>query len=284
MKFGALIVTYNADASILEQNIRSIIGQVDNVLVVDNGSDNINAIVELAKKYSLDLIKNKENLGIASALNLGMSFYDSNGYQWVLTLDQDSKCPDKMIDSYLNYIDGDYIGIICPQINYVGYIGKNKKNKNTENPYEIVDACMTSASFTNVNAWKTVGKFSEELFIDYVDNDFCKKLEIAGYKIIRVNGVQLEHRLGNSRNIKIMFVFNHLYGEHSPLRSYYIIRNNLFYIKKYKGYINVCKEYAKLLYIIVEILLLSKQKCKHFKYIIQGLLDYKNNKMGIYSK
>ena len=36
-----------------------------------------------------EIILNKENLGIATALNIGVRKALENGYEWILTMDQD---------------------------------------------------------------------------------------------------------------------------------------------------------------------------------------------------
>ena len=70
MKYIAGIVLYNPDLGRLKENIESICKQVDKVILIDNGSDNIREIEDLIKKYlNCILLKNGENMGIAYALN-----------------------------------------------------------------------------------------------------------------------------------------------------------------------------------------------------------------------
>ena len=38
-----------------------------------------------------------------------------------------------------------------------------------------------------IDAWEQIGKFDEWLFIDLVDNEFCKRLIVSGYTILRLN-------------------------------------------------------------------------------------------------
>lgn len=70
MKYIAGIVLYNPDLGRLKENIESICKQVDKVILIDNGSDNIREIEDLIKEYlNCILLKNGENMGIAYALN-----------------------------------------------------------------------------------------------------------------------------------------------------------------------------------------------------------------------
>jgi GT2 family glycosyltransferase len=75
---------------------------------------------------------------------------------------------------------------------------------------EYVDFCITSASCTNLNAWKNVGGFDEWLFIDLVDNDFCKRIIVSGYKILRINSLVLDQEFGKiiPKNEKVQSFWN----------------------------------------------------------------------------
>ena len=94
------ITLFNPDVARLEENISSIYGQVDRVICVDNGSDNIKSIEDCVLKNwkNITIIKNGKNEGIAKALNQMFEFAIEQQYEYVLTLDQDSVCPDNIIE------------------------------------------------------------------------------------------------------------------------------------------------------------------------------------------
>ncbi len=87
------IITYNPELVVLEKNIASIISQIECIVIVDNGSRNISAITDLVDKYKIHIIKNKDNYGIATALNQAMDYGKRSGFLWMLSLDHDSQCP-----------------------------------------------------------------------------------------------------------------------------------------------------------------------------------------------
>ena len=62
------IVTYNPDIDILNINIKSIRGQLETVIIVDNGSKNFEEIERLAGEHNIQIISNQKNFGIAAAL------------------------------------------------------------------------------------------------------------------------------------------------------------------------------------------------------------------------
>lgn len=270
------IVLYNPDVDRLRENIESICPQVSFVVLIDNGSYNLNEVVELIRKYEyITLVKNDNNLGIASALNQICDVAKRKGYEWVLTLDQDTVCPPHLIKCLTEHIRPD-IGIVCPAVHYEGQEEKNKRQA----PFEYVYACMSSASLTNVLAWNLVGGFREDYFIDFVDNEFCMKLRNSGYKILRVNECQISHELGKMVCRKILGVIPLKLCEHSPFRFYYMTRNNIVFIREYREHLFVFKEYLKLLYVLLSGFIASSNKRLTFCNIRKGIVDAKAGKMG----
>jgi rhamnosyltransferase len=90
IKLAAIIVTYNPKIDRFKDVINSIVNQVDFIIIVDNGSKNINDIKEICSiKSNIEIIENDINYGIGKALNIGIEKLKNN-YDWILTLDQDS--------------------------------------------------------------------------------------------------------------------------------------------------------------------------------------------------
>lgn len=276
MKIGALIITYNPDLIVLKKNFEAIKDQVNEVAIVDNGSNNFNKILNMINKEA-KIIKNDKNMGIAFALNQGMEFFKKNRYSWVITLDQDSILSEDSVKKMMKY-SNENVGILCPRIKYLGR--PNKKIK-INTMLEEIEACMTSASLTNIKAWEKSGKFSNELFIDYVDNDFCMKLKLNNYSIIRVNDCVLEHNLGETCNITF-FNKKFYYSKHSAIRCYYIIRNIIIFNNKYRKNINSFKETIKVFYLFFTNILFCVPRTKVLYYCICGLIDGLRGKEGPY--
>ena len=223
------IVSYNPDITRLQKNINSILPQVDKLYVVDNGSSNILEVKKICgNDENIVILANSDNYGIARALNQLCEMAEEERYDWILTLDQDTVCPDDLIVKMVPYTNKDDLGIICPAVYYEG-IGKNKQS---DNEVTYVYACMTSASLTRIKAWREAGGFREEYFIDFVDNEFCMKLKLHGYKVLRVNSCVINHQLGTSSEKRLFGVIPVRYSSHSPLRFYYMVRNNRIFISE----------------------------------------------------
>jgi len=272
MDIMAGIVLYNPEKKRLKENIDAIINQVDKIVLVDNGSDLTLDTKDFFGEASdkVVLIRNSENKGIAKALNQILESAKSGGYRWVLTLDQDSVCPDNIIEEYSKYLDLDKVAMISACI-----VDRNVGVKEEEDkPVTSLKRCITSATLNRVDVLYQVGMFDERLFIDYVDYEMCTRLRINGYKIIRVNKVRLLHEVGKSKNVKFLgrqfVVYNH-----SPIRKYYYTRNVLYYIKKYKSHIDYKKEKKDFLIHTILVLLYENNKLKNLKNILKGIRDYK---------
>ena len=245
--FAAGIVLYNPDIERLRSNITAIYKQVKVVFCYNNNSKNTGDIKELIKEFeNVVLIDKKENLGIATAINEIAEVANKKNITWLLTLDQDSICPPDIIRKFCKYIDDPKIGIICPLI-----IDKRRPKK--EKPKEIVmvtDYCITSGSFMNLQIFRKLEGLDEYLFIGLVDDDYCYRILLNGYKIIQINNVILDHELGeilpskyskfflrlgeaiNSEKIKALSYKRKV----SAMRVYYATRNIVYLANKYKEY------------------------------------------------
>lgn len=214
------IVTYNPDPDDLSKSVPTLVRQLDRVVIVDNGSDNLPSIRDVLKPYpQVLLIENQRNEGIAKALNQIFSWGRSHGYPWILTLDDDSEIPPTMMRGYEDYLDrcDRNVGIVCPLL-------KNRRDGTIFHSKRSVDECITSGSLTRVAAWEAVGGFDEWLFIDGVDFDFSRRMVRAGYEIHECGSVIMPHQIGRSRSIDVLgrhpIIWNH-----SAFRQYYIQRN-----------------------------------------------------------
>lgn len=278
-KVCAGIVLYNPDIARLQESLAAIVGQVAEVVMVDNGSINTQEITKIIEnKTNISLIQFNDNLGIAKALNKICEYASKHGFKWVLTLDQDTICPEDLVERLFSATSFEKVGIVCPSVLYEGL---NIEAGNEQEEVCEVKGCMTSASLTNLAIWQELGGFREDYFIDYVDNEYCKRLKVNGYRILRVNGCKMRHQLGEARTVRILF--KKVTGSyHNPVRCYYMIRNNVVFIKEYKKEINVIKEWAKVVYIALGCVLYAKERRTTFRSICHGVRDAHNGKMGKY--
>lgn len=272
----ACIVTFNPDKELLVNNIEAILYQVDKVIIVDNASQNQDMLLSnINKKYSqIEIIKNIENLGVATALNQALDYGQINSYEWVLTLDQDSVCEQDFVKKYVQFIKSTdkvkEILLLCPKI-----IDINRKNEEKSNTlFEEIKVAITSGSLLNIENSIKIGGFLDLLFIDYVDFEFCLRGKLGKFKIIRLNNAILYHRLGEIQE-KNIFGLNIIITNHSPFRRYYLYRNKVFIYKEYflKYGIWVIRDIISSLKTLFIIIFFEKRKFEQLSNIFKGIKD-----------
>ncbi|MEJ8802677.1 glycosyltransferase [Pontibacter sp. H249] len=280
-KVAGVVVLYNPETKVLK-NICTYIPYLDKLFIIDNSDEasaSITSHFHSIIPKQLDYIAFKENKGIATALNAAAVRAAQEGYDWILMMDQDSKFSEGQLDQLISLAlrtTSDKVGIIASQ-----YI-ENPANL-TKPKVEEVYTAITSGSLLNLKAYKQVGSFRDDLFIDFVDHDYCLRLKLQGFKILVLNDVKLLHNLGNltSHNLfgRIICTSNHNY-----LRRYYITRNRLEILKLYKRnfpeYLRTEKN--KNLLEIVKVILLEKDKFRKLKSFLLGYLDFKRRRFGKY--
>ncbi|XZH20523.1 glycosyltransferase family 2 protein [Clostridium perfringens] len=287
-KVGAVVVTYNINEK-FNVTINSLRNQVEEIVVVDNGScpDTIKVLDNL--KSNITLIKLNENKGIAYALNKGIDYCIDKEYDWIITLDHDSVLSDNMISKMLTEYNNlnDYIkektAMIVPKhieekIYNLDYLEENIN----ESKYEEVLTEITSGAMVKTQIYKEMGKYDNDLFIDSVDHDYCLFLNRKGFKVLRFKSAILKHNLGDTKYRKLFGIKDIAYSNHSPLRRYYISRNRLYIWKKYKGEFDQWIKSDKKTFIreLLMIAIFEENKIAKFKMTFLGIRDYLNNKKG----
>lgn len=198
------------------------------MIIVDNGSkEKYVKYIKSINEDKIEIILNKENLGIATALNIGVRKALENGYEWILTMDQDSKASPDMVKKMFNVYNSinreERKDILSIFPNFVDERIQSIEENSNMNSYEYVDADITSGNLLRKEVFEKVGFFDDSLFIDLVDTDFCMRLNEKGIKMIKIRDAVLYHSLGESKTIKgILGSFNT--SNHSALRRYYMTR------------------------------------------------------------
>ncbi len=270
MKILAGIVLYNPDKKRLLENIEKVISQVDKIICINNNSNNTDEIEsELKNAYpEIEIIHNNENKGIAYALNQILNYAYQHQYEWFLTLDQDSVVKEKLINTYQKYVNEPKVAMFTCKI-----VDRNFESKKEE-PFEIkdIEKCITSGTLNNTKILKKVGGYDNRMFIDSVDFDICTTLKENDYRIIRINYEGLLHEVGHASIRRFLWKKVEIYN-HLPFRTYYIIRNGIYYTKKHRNSINVRYSYFCIIKRCIYILLYQKQRGENLKAIIKGIKD-----------
>lgn len=273
------VVTYYPEKERLLENLSELIRQVDKIFIVDNGSENLSEMLESFPKEitsHLSVFYNEENLGIAQALANIMEYAKEQGFQWVLTLDQDSVIEPELVNRYC-------VAANLESCQDVGMFTCLIKDRNFEDAkyeqqdVEILDVpyCITSAAFTSVEKYFETSGYDEKFFIDCVDFDICYLLIEQGYRIARINYVGLYHEVGHGENRMFLGKQIVVY-HHNPIRIYYLTRNTVWMHKKHPQVYTLAVTIKKLLAIFIRIVLYEKDKKEKINKFFKALADLKS--------
>lgn len=237
----AVVVTYNPDVARLKALCEATLPQVGQIVLVDNGSttEALAAIRPLCQAR-LHLLALGENRGIGAAQNAGIAQARQQQADYVLLLDHDSIPAPDMVSRLRaaldeqppgaapvaavgpRYADGRQAHNPSP---FVQLQGLRRVRCPCQHPRQRIEVehLIASGSLIPVAVLDTIGDMNEDLFIDYVDIEWCLRATDAGYRVLGVCDAHMQHELGDT---PIAFMGKHL-PDHSPLRHYYLFRNAL---------------------------------------------------------
>lgn len=274
----AVIVSFNGGAQTLV-TIDALIDQVDHIHIVDNASS-VESRGMLEKYSGLDNISFtwlEENKGIGYALNIGVRLARTKGYNWLLTMDQDSVAETDMVLSYIEAVNKNP-DLTCLGTNYLGQMSDKTGD------VELVEYVITSGNIVNLGVYDKIGLYDEDLFIDGVDFDFSLRVRKANIKIYMVKAASMHHELGEKACTFPVIGKFHTY--HSPLRRYYMFRNFLYLFERYAidfpGF--MVKFSIVHLFYIITVVLFGGRRLKSLTYMFYGFTGYINNEKGAYKK
>lgn len=168
------------------------------------------------------------NKGIAAALNAGCQRLTEAGCDVALTMDQDSGFPAKHADSILRAVEKLLETHAIVGLDYeVRDNLENNLGTSDEPVFIDVDYWITSGNFLSLEIFQEIGGFNEELFIDYVDTEFCQRVRRVGKAICYLPGYALDHEIGNPIQFSL-FGKTYQAMNHSPVRYFYRYRNCVY--------------------------------------------------------
>lgn len=283
---AAVVVTYKPTEDIIA-NVLQTASFVDQVIIIDNEtSTNSDKIIKQItdKANNIKVIKNKENEGIAKALNQAGHLAVQMGYKWFLTLDDDSFVDPKMVDNLLEgywaYPEKDKVLMLAPYYCYDGVVEDHEKYQ-SQPKYRIIPSTITSGSIMDLDCFKKIGDFDEGLFIDCVDDDYCLKLSSKGYQVLKVKDALIEHKLGDKKTFK-WFGKTVYSDEHNYIRWYYITRNNMTMFVRYTLRFPLRNAHALHFFIksVGKVVFLEEDKSRKIKSMFVGFKDFLIGKKG----
>lgn len=223
----------------LLDSLRKVSYPAVEVIVVDNHSKEDPTSVIAARYPEVKLIVSKENLGFAGGNNLGITA--SKG-EYLLFLNNDTEVHPGFLEPlvalfetnstagaasskilYYNsgetiqYAGSSSVDPFTGRSKRVGYMEKDQGQHNVQRETELAHGAAMMVPRRVINK---VGMMPEFFFLYYEEVDWCESIKRAGYKIFFVPDSKVYHK--ESMSI----------GKGSTLKTYYMTRNRLLYMRR----------------------------------------------------
>jgi rhamnosyltransferase len=279
-RIAAVVVTYHPD-ELFPERIERLSKQVDSLIIVDNhsGEAAVSMLRWIASRLSAKLLLNPENLGIAAALNIGVETAIADGYEWVLLLDQDTVVTDDIVET-LSAVYEEF-----PEKEKLALIGSNHRDPISGDlflplswddhcSWQEVKTAITSGSLISLSIYHAIGPFLEEFFIDCVDIEYCLRARFLGFKVIMARKPLMQHSIGTITMHKLPWK-SVAASNHSPVRRYYMTRNQLVLAREYlwKEPVWTFSTLYSHLKSTIAVCVLEKDVLRKLKYTAIGVLD-----------
>ncbi|MBW8295555.1 hypothetical protein [Sphingopyxis sp.] len=228
MRLFSVVVLYHPDQEVLDF-VKSYASDQNPTVVVWNECAEGDA-GKLSSAAGVALHAMPSNVGLASALNIGIADAFTRGADRVMLLDQDSR-PGLDIARWLSEIADDaarddvHPALIGPTLNDEKAGGVVNFADASVGEYQNVQRLATSGSLIDRSAYEAVGPMWEDLFIDCIDHEWCYRARDKGLAILQATTVTMNHNMGDAG---INFLGRYKPIHRSPVRHYYIVRNTLW--------------------------------------------------------
>ena len=284
-RYAGIVVLYQPKLKVYE-NMLTYLEPLECVFVMDNSTEyNQELIDKIQANPKCIYLSMNGNLGLASALNKGCHMAYEKGFDYILTMDQDSSFEEGAVSRLIEKAEQgtEKMGIIAPNVTAV-YPDSQTGERKTAYVLQAEDGeydqtwVMTSGSLMNLTAFEDVGGFDEDFFIAHIDVDFGIRLTLARYETKMLGNAMIYQRFGHSMPKKILWKTVYPWYE-APDRTYYLFRNHTYMMKKYG------KEIKPLVHVslanhLIKILLFEDKKWKKIWCAWLGYLDGRKGKMG----
>ncbi|MDE5571347.1 MAG: glycosyltransferase family 2 protein [Prevotella sp.] len=227
------------------------------VIVVDNASQQDEATIIEQRYPQVKLVRSAKNLGFAGGNNLGIQVAQG---KYLFFINNDTIFKEFNIQALIDRLESsDKIGIVCPKIRFAwgnnpiqfaGYtplssitmrnnsIGFGEEDHGQYNTAHPTPYAHGAAMFAKREAIEKAGIMPECYFLYYEELDWSMLFRRAGYDIWYEPACTIYHKESQTT------------GQDSPLRTFYITRNRLLFVKRNQQGITKYLSYLYLLSLV----------------------------------
>lgn len=225
----SLTIMYNPDQDTLEA-VRSYSHLVDKAYLYDNSPQpNVELVAQLKQLPNVEYVSGEgQNVGLATPNNIFIARAKEEGFDWLITFDQDSVAGDNMIQRMRAFAESPRC---TPNIALVGpSIRKGQRQIGYYASLPEVSYCnriIQSGMMHRLSALDEIGPYDDRLFIDEVENEYCARAREKGFDIVCLNNAPLLHQINDKTDRREI-------NKYSAMRFYFRARNMMYVVNRYE--------------------------------------------------
>lgn len=265
-------------------------GQVARIVVVDDGSGpEFGPLLDDIAALDVDVLRQEDNGGIASALNAGIRHALERGAGQVVTFDQDSVLPEGLI-AHLALVDGRArdadvrVGAVVPEF----FADVRQAHGDAASGRARARNVIQSGMLVHRSTFTAVGLLREDFFIDLVDTEFELRLRHQGFEVLAAEGTRLLHSLGSRYRRELwgkqvtLPGIPHEVTVSTPFRYYYRTRNRVVVNRLYLRHapVQIVRDTALDLLHFVNVVLIARPRRAMLSVVVGGLRDGTRDRLG----
>jgi rhamnosyltransferase len=240
--YGVIFVLYHPTEAFLRNlDIAAATGR--NLIAIDNSPHADAPLYEALQRQGVAVLHNANRGGLAGAYNRGAEILLERGCEVIFLLDQDSDIGDGFFDAMMQAcerMEGPAF-ILGPKI-YEIHLEKFmpvlppgrrwprpvKMREPKEGLFETLFV-ISSGSAISAEAYRRLGAFREDFFIEYVDVEYGLRANSRGVPVLMNAAVTMRQTTGHIERHGRLFTTNH-----AAWRRYYGARNGVFTLRLYR--------------------------------------------------
>ena len=270
MRILAVIISYYPDRDLLKKDLDSFVDHVDEVIIWENTPAEERLAYRLDGYVKVRYMGTGQNIGISKALNQARKYAIENGFDALLTMDQDS-----VWEGF-----GSFVDTVSREDTPFGIYGPAVYSEAIENEFAEAFTLITSGMLVPVEVFRKIGGYEEDFFVDGIDLDFCCKAHDAGIPVWSVGHCRLVQKFGGKRKVRFLGRYPEVY-DYSPSRLYGTFRSQTILNRKYRSARERSGNFYRhtFFYRVPKILLFEKNGWSKVRAIIRGIKDGKAAKI-----
>jgi rhamnosyltransferase len=289
--FGLIFVLYQPTAAFVG-NLRKAMALCRNVVAVDNSPEPNLHLHETLRQAGASVIVNRNQGGLAGAYNRGAELLLEQGCDVLFLLDQDSEIDDqffvKMMEACSGLgADSFIIGPKIFEIHLQRCMPVTPPGRKLPRPFRIDHETeglfrtlfvISSGSAISAQAYRTVGAFREDYFIESIDVEYGLRATSMGIPVYMNAAVTMRQTTGSIERHGKWFTTNH-----AAWRRYYSTRNAVHSLRLYRS--NWSLHWLSGLlasHWALSIVLFEQQKLRKLVAVVAGYVDGRLGRLGTF--